>query len=171
MAHINNTNLAVKISIILLMLTGIVLRFIYLDADPKFYQWIGYHTDEGRWTDQARNLVLFDQFNYLPLQMMHLVIGSGFQFFSYLSFELFGIGFWSARLPSAIFGAGVLLAFFLVYRRYLSASACALGLVILAFDPDLLGLSRLAVPEASAMFFSSSEERRVGREWSFRGGP
>ena len=27
---------------------GIALRLLYLDADPYYYEWIGYITDEGR---------------------------------------------------------------------------------------------------------------------------
>src|SRR5262245_4128008 len=37
---------------------GTLLRFLYLDADPRYYQWVGYITDEGRWVQHARNLAL-----------------------------------------------------------------------------------------------------------------
>jgi hypothetical protein len=37
---------------------GVAVRLLYLDADPYYYEWIGYIIDEGRWVQQARSLVL-----------------------------------------------------------------------------------------------------------------
>ena len=41
------------------LLAGSVLRLAYLDADPDYYAWAGYITDEGRWVAHARELALF----------------------------------------------------------------------------------------------------------------
>ena len=39
--------------VFLVVALGVGLRFLRLDADPYYYDWIGYVTDEGRWVDQA----------------------------------------------------------------------------------------------------------------------
>src|SRR5262249_23957582 len=41
------------------LLGGATLRLVYLDADPDYYAWAGYITDEGRWVAHARELALF----------------------------------------------------------------------------------------------------------------
>lgn len=46
------------------LVTGILLRTLYLDADPHYYDWIGYITDEGLWVQHARSLALHGTLNF-----------------------------------------------------------------------------------------------------------
>ena len=40
------------------VVVGILIRFLYLNADPYYYEWSGYITDEGRWVQAARSFAL-----------------------------------------------------------------------------------------------------------------
>src|SRR5262249_59793581 len=47
--------------VLLVLVVGVVLRFARLGADPYYYEWNGYITDEGRWIAHARALRLFGE--------------------------------------------------------------------------------------------------------------
>jgi hypothetical protein len=59
--------------VLIVVALGAGLRFLRLDADPHYYDWIGYITDEGRWIDQARELALFGSRNVRP--SLHVLVG------------------------------------------------------------------------------------------------
>ena len=86
---------------------GAVLRLVSLNADPYCPHWRGYLTDEGRWVDQARNLVLFSSLSENHLSQLHVAMAPGFQLASAVSFGVFGVDYWSARLYSAVCGTGL----------------------------------------------------------------
>lgn len=127
------------------VILGIGLRFLFLDADPHYYEWIGYITDEGRWTSQAREMALFGC--VLGSEPLHMLVAPLFQFASYLAFTLTDVSVLSSRLLSAVAGSLLLVAFWVAFRRTTTPEALLLGLVPLALEADLVTLSRLAVPE------------------------
>jgi len=128
---------------------GIGLRFFRLDADPHYYDWIGYITDEGRWIDQARELTLFGSTDAWP--SLHVSVGPFFQALSYAVFQVFDVSILSSRLISAASGSVLLIAFWLGMRRWSSAPMLLLIMTMLAFTEDLVFLSRIAVPEMAVM--------------------
>ena len=86
-------------SVFLLLAAACLLRVVFLDMDPHYYQWAGYVTDEGRWTEQART---FAQLGTVEEGgRIHLLLAPLFQALSYVSFEVFGVSLVSARLTSA----------------------------------------------------------------------
>jgi hypothetical protein len=127
------------------------LRFVYLDADPDYYAWAGYITDEGRWVAHARELSLFGRIINGGDELLHLLVAPLFQAVTYAVFRVLGVSFWTARLLPAISGSAILILFWLLLRRVVSASAVLAALALLAFDVDLLMLSRVAIPEVPAM--------------------
>jgi len=134
------------------VLAGSVLRLAYLDADPDYGSCAGYITDEGRWVGHAREVALFGRVvNTDWLLHLHMFLAPLFQAISYIAFELFGVSIWSARLPTAIAGSVVLGLFWLALRRAVTAPALVVGLSLLAFDVDLIELSRVSVPEMAGM--------------------
>jgi len=134
------------------ILAGSVLRLAYLDADPDYYAWAGYITDEGRWVAHARELALFGRVvNTDWLLHLHLFLAPLFQVISYVAFELLGVSIWSARLPTAVAGSVVLGVFWLALRPAVTAPALVVGLSLLALDVDLIELSRVSVPEMTSM--------------------
>jgi predicted membrane-bound mannosyltransferase len=133
----------------IVVVVGVGLRFLRLDADPHYYDWIGYITDEGRWIDQARELVLFGSSDGRP--SLHMLVGPLFQGLSYGVFRVLGVSILSSRLISAASGSLLLLAFWLGMRRVASAPILLLTMTMLTFTEDLVVLSRIATPEMAVM--------------------
>ena len=129
---------------------GIVCRFVRLDADPHYYDWIGYITDEGRWIDQARELILFGPANELR-PTLHMMVAPLFQAASYVLFRLFDVSILSSRLIPAASGSALLLTFWLGLRRVTSPPMFLVPMTMMAFTEDLIVLSRVAVPEMTVM--------------------
>ena len=136
--------------VLAVLLGGSALRLAYLDADPDYYAWAGYITDEGRWVAHARELALFGRIVNADW-LLHLFLAPLFQAISYVVFDLLGVSIWSARLPTALAGSLVLGLFWQVLRRVATAQALLVGLLLLALDVDLIELSRMSVPEMAAM--------------------
>ena len=133
-----------------LLLAGVGLRLAFLDADPDYYAWVGYITDEGRWVAHAREMALFGHLGQGEW-LLHLILAPLFQAAAYVAFELFGVSIWAARLPAALAGCLLLMSFWLLLRRVVGPEALLVGLTLLALDVDLIELSRVAVPETAAM--------------------
>ena len=139
-----------RLATVSVVILGIGLRVLFLDADPHYYAWIGYITDEGRWTEAARQLALFGRV-VPPFWSLHVVVAPLFQLISYVVFVLGGVSVVSSRLPSALAAIVVLVAFWSAIRRTTTPEALFLGIVPLALQVDLVILSRLAVPEMTSM--------------------
>jgi hypothetical protein len=156
------------------VLAGILFRTVYLDADPHYYEWVGYITDEGRWIQHARSLaiqgILLDGNLHI-----HLFLAPLFQLTNYLVFEMAGISLLTSRMLSALCGSALLLLFFGCLRDAVSPQALLLGTILLAFQTDLVVLSRVAVPEIVVMFFQLAiyfvivSRRRSSRRMVFAG--
>ncbi len=129
---------------------GIALRFMHLGADPYYYEWNGYITDEGRWIAHARALALFGSIGSVG-SSLHLVLAPLFQAASFAVFTLLDVSLGSARLVSAVSGSALLVVFWAACRRVASPEALLLVLAMLAVEMDMVALSRLAVPEMAAM--------------------
>lgn len=136
-----------------LLTLGVVLRFLFLEADPSYALWIGYLTDEGRWVEQARNLALFGSLRLYNLSVLHLGLAPLFQAVTFMDFSLFGVSFAAARFFSALSGAALLVAFYLYMRRRATVGSLLAGTAAMALQPDLLFLSRVAIPEMPAMLW------------------
>jgi hypothetical protein len=140
----------VQVLVVLVVLTGILLRLLHLDADPDYYAWVSYITDEGRWVAHAREMALFGHLVNTDW-LVHLLVAPLFQAGSYLMFMLLGVSLWSSRLLTALSGSAILVLFWLGLRRVLAPPAMLVALALLAFEVDLVMLSRVAVPEMPAM--------------------
>ena len=133
--------------------TGILLRCLYLDTDPRYYDWVGYITDEGRWIQGARNLALHGHVEVSSGMNFHLSMAPLFQLSNYLVFELLGVSLWTSRLFTALFGSAILVLFWRCLRRAVNPQALLVGVALLALQSDLIALSRVAVPEMVVMSF------------------
>lgn len=133
---------------------GALIRFLFLNADPAYYAWAGYVTDEGRWTQQGRELALFGSpdLRYW-LSVVHLAIAPLFQAASWVSFELLGVSLASARAVSAVFGTLLLVAVWRYLRPRLTSGGTLVAIVAIGLQADLIFLSRIAVPEMAVMLF------------------
>ena len=132
------------------LIGGIALRLFSLDADPDYYAWVGYIIDEGRWVAHARELALFGQVINRDW-LLHLLLAPLFQEAHYATFELLGVSIWTARLPTALSGCALLVVFWILLRHVATSHALLAGLALLAFEVDLIVLSRVAVPEMASL--------------------
>jgi hypothetical protein len=129
---------------------GVGLRLVHLDADPDYYAWVGYVTDEGRWIAHAREMALFGHLVNTEW-LIHLMLAPLFQAASFVVFALLGVSIWTSRLLTALSGSALLVLFWLGLRRLVTPAAMLVALALLALDVDLLMLCRVAVPEVPAM--------------------
>jgi predicted membrane-bound mannosyltransferase len=137
--------------VIAILLVGAILRFAYLDADPDYYAWAGYITDEGRWVKHARDLVLFRQAAELDWAA-HVHVAPLFHVAHVAVFKLVGVSLLTARLLTAVSGVALLLTVWLLLRRVVTPAALVAALALLAFDVDLVMLSRVSIPEMAALW-------------------
>ena len=133
------------------LVIGILLRLLYLDADPGPSEWVGFVTDEGRWVRHARSLALYG--NLTDDHNLHFFIAPLFQLSNYLVFELVGVKILTSRILTALCGGAILVLFWGSMRQVVTPQALLLGLTFLAFQADLILLSRVAVPEMALMLF------------------
>ena len=131
-------------------LIGVLLRIVRLDADPYYYAWVGYITDEGRWVETARSLVLYGDPSTYGFNL-HFWVAPLFQLSHVPVFALFGVSFWSSRLIASLAGSGLLAWLAFRLRGRVSHPALFLGIALLAAQADLVMLSRVATPETAAM--------------------
>ena len=139
----------------IVLVFGVGLRVLYLDADPHYHDWIGYITDEGRWVYSARDFFLFHTLARDDLYDLHLILAPLFQLVNYFVFDLIGVSGLSARLFSAFCGSALLLLFWKHLRHTVTPQALLVGMVFLAVQVDFVFLSRLAVPEMVIVFFQA----------------
>jgi len=132
------------------LFTGILLRFLYLDADP--YN-LGAITDEGRWVQHARSLTLHGTLDVAQNFSLHFFLAPLFQFANYFMFELAGVSLLTSRIFTALCGSAILLLFWGYLRHSVTPQALLVGVSLLGFQADLVYLSRVAVPEMVIMFF------------------
>src|SRR5260221_3924478 len=139
--------------IFVVLSVGIALRLLYLDADPYYYEWVGYIIDEGRWVQHARGLVLHQTVLGGHAHNLHLFLAPLFQLVHYLIFALAGVSIWTSRVFTALCGSMLLVLFWWGLRRLATPHALLLGVTLLASQADLVELSRIAIPEMALMFF------------------
>jgi len=133
-----------------IVVLGILLRLARLDADPYYYDWVGYITDEGRWVENARSLALrrtlFEQ-----SWNIHFLIAPLFQLGTYVAYVVGGVSVLTSRLLTALSGSALLVLFWMLLRHTMKREALVLGVTLLAVQADLVMLSRMAVPEMTSM--------------------
>ena len=129
------------------------LRFVDLDADPEYYEWVCYIADEGRWVQFARSLALHDTVSRSFLFDLHVILAPLFQFTNYLVFQIAGVSLFTSRIFTAVCGSALIILFWLRLRLAVSSQALLLGLAMITAQTDLVVLSKIAVPEMAVLFF------------------
>lgn len=129
-----------------LFLAGIVLRFYKLGLIPY-----GLNNDEASIGYDAWALATYgvDRNGY-PWPVYPITWGSGgggpmVVYLAVLTEKLFGHSVFSLRLPSAILGVLTLPLFYYLLKKALGAPAALAGLVLMAFNPWHLLMSRFAL--------------------------
>ena len=150
----------------------VALRFIWLGADPSGYLVEEVLTDEGWYAQNARDHSLFGRW-VLNEHNPSLVLCPLHTLLLRASYELFGVSFWSTRLPGALAAALTVGLVAFALRRHPRAAALAAALV--ATQPVLFSLSRAAFGESLQLLFITaawalaSDERRRPGAWLLAG--
>lgn len=133
-------------------LLALLLRVIFPTADPPWESTVGivWH-DEGAWVHNARNKALLgawttDQWN--PMYIAPVFTG-----LEYLSFALFGVGVWQARLVSELTGFASVLLLALGVRQIAGRDAALIAAALAATNYVYVMWNRAALMEASMVAF------------------
>ncbi len=132
------------IALLLVALAGLVLA---LDADPSRLLWRDFITDEGWWTAEARDRVLFGDWVTDEYNQGLAVPAATWAWRA--SFEAFGVSLLSARLPSLLAGLLTLLLLGLMLRR--DGADVARGALLLASALPFAMHARVAMPELPSL--------------------
>lgn len=149
-----------------LALLALAVRAAFPLADPPWHEPIGitWH-DEGVWAHNARNKALFGEWRIDEWNPMF--VSPVFTGLEFLSFSVFGVGLWQARLVSI--AAGVTTAIALAGGlRAVSPSAALAGGTLLALNYTWVMYSRVALLEATmiaAMVAAWACYARADRHW------
>ncbi|HSG48857.1 MAG TPA: hypothetical protein VLA43_13645, partial [Longimicrobiales bacterium] len=118
---------------------GLFLRLMFPGSDPVHPSWSGWLTDEGRWTELAREWALFGTPDLdSAWSTMHLLLAPAFQLLSAGVFEVAGVTFASARFMSQAAGAALLLLVAMSLARRLDPRAWLGVLLLVAVHPELV---------------------------------
>lgn len=124
-----------RLLLVLIIAAGVVLRFWGLDN-------VGLHGDEETMAFPA--IAVFEEGGsylpsgmYYPRALLQVYAMSA-------SVWLFGESEWALRLPSAVFGSLMLVAAFLMGRRFLSPSYNLMFVAVVALSPQMIEMSQTA---------------------------
>jgi 4-amino-4-deoxy-L-arabinose transferase-like glycosyltransferase len=136
------------LGLLLIIGLAIVLRALFPLADPPWNGTVGivWH-DEGAWTHNARNLALFGAWRTDAWNPMFLA--PVFTAFVALSFKLFGVGLWQARLVSEVLGVASVLLIAGTVRAAASRRTALVAAALLAIDYEWVMWTRAALLEAT----------------------
>jgi len=130
------------------LLVALALRAVFPVSDPPWLSTIGitWH-DEGVWTHNARNKVLFGQWQLDQWNPMY--VSPVFTGLEYLSFSTFGVGLWQARLVSIVAGLAATFALAVGLRAIATPGVALTGALLLAVNFTWVMYSRVALLEAT----------------------
>jgi len=131
---------------------ALALRVIFPTADPPWESTVGivWH-DEGAWVHNARNQALFG--SWIQDAWNPMYVAPVFTGLEYLSFAMFGVGVWQARLVSELTGFLSVLLLALGIRRIAGREAGLVAGALLATSYVYVMWNRAALMEASMVAF------------------
>ena len=138
--------------ILAIAVLGLALRLVFPTADPPWATTVGivWH-DEGAWVHNARNMALFGRWSEDEWNPMY--IAPVFTGLEYLSFAIFGVGLWQARLLSELAGAASVVLLACGVRRIAGREAGVIAAALVATNYVYVMWNRAALMEASMVAF------------------
>jgi 4-amino-4-deoxy-L-arabinose transferase-like glycosyltransferase len=136
--------------LLILLLLTIGLRIIHLSADPPAdFDWSGgYFADEGYWSHNGRNQVLFGK--AVQDDWDARIVTPIFARLQSLIFILTGVGFLPVRIIGLISAAIIAAATFYLLRKYWDSGTAFYFAVVVSLNFPLLVLARQGIPDSFA---------------------
>lgn len=143
---------AFVLCLLLIVTIAAILRLVFPTADPPWRTTVGivWH-DEGAWVHNARNRALFGSWQLDAWNPVF--IAPVFTYLEYLSFSVFGVGVWQARLVSELTGWLSVVALGLGVARLGGRRAGLAAAGLLATNYVYTMYNRAALMEASMIAF------------------
>jgi 4-amino-4-deoxy-L-arabinose transferase-like glycosyltransferase len=112
--------------------------------------------DEGRNAEAGREMLesgdwISPTFNYEPRFAKPVLV----YWLMSLSYRWFGVDEFSARLPSAVFGVGLILLQYLFLSRFCGPAVGLFGALMLLLNIEIVGLSRLVLTDSVLIFLTT----------------
>jgi 4-amino-4-deoxy-L-arabinose transferase-like glycosyltransferase len=112
--------------------------------------------DEGRNAEAGREMLetgdwISPTFNYEPRFAKPALV----YWLMSLSYKWFGVDEFSARLPSAVFGLGLILLQYLFLSRFYGAVVGLFGALMLLLNIEIIGLSRMVLTDSVLIFLTT----------------
>lgn len=112
--------------------------------------------DEGRNAEAGREMLetgdwISPTFNYEPRFAKPVLV----YWLMSLSYRWFGVDEFSARLPSAAFGLGLILLQYLFMSRFFGPVVGLVGALMLLLNVQIIGLSRMVLTDSVLIFFTT----------------
>ena len=139
------------VNIILLLGFAVFLMFAGLGSMGLTDRDEGRNAEAGREMFETGNWVS-PTFNYEPRFAKPVFV----YWLMSLSYQTFGVSEWTARFPSAVFGVGLILIQYLFLARLRGPTIGFWGAMMLLFNIEIIGLSRMALTDAVLMFFTTA---------------
>jgi 4-amino-4-deoxy-L-arabinose transferase-like glycosyltransferase len=135
------------------LVVGLGMRALHLRADPPpdLSPSGGYFADEGFWSHNARNKVLFGQWETNEWNDMWTAAPN--HWIQYLTFSLVGVGLRQARLAPVVLSVPLILLTYHACRRHLTSWAWVVGAALAGTDFLLVTFNRLALLETPTLVF------------------
>ncbi|MFO7867135.1 MAG: glycosyltransferase family 39 protein [Candidatus Aminicenantes bacterium] len=129
------------------------MRIVHLGADPPhdLSRSMGYMSDPGGYVFNARNKVVFGEWEMDMWNIMH--ISPLPHYLTYLSFRVFGTGIAQMNLIPVIFSILILITTFLIFQKKGTAAAVT-AVFLLGINYQLTMFSRIAVRVMPMLFFA-----------------
>jgi 4-amino-4-deoxy-L-arabinose transferase-like glycosyltransferase len=146
---------------------ALALRAAFPLADPPWLAPIGitWH-DEGVWAHNARNRALFGE--WILDGWNPLYVSPVFTALEFVSFSIFGVGLWQARVISMLAGAAAVIAIGVGLAATTSRRAALFGALLLAVNFTWVMFSKVALLEALMVAFIAGSwcaYTRAARSW------
>ncbi len=157
-----------RVCLLVIAAVAILLRAVFPLADPPWQIPVGvvWH-DEGAWTHNARNMALFGTWETDRWNPMYLA--PVFNALEYVSFRLFGVGLWQARLVSEALGFASVLLVAGAVRRAAGRTAGAMAGALIAtnfvwvmWNRAALLETTMVVPMTAALYACARADRVAG---------
>ncbi|MGQ9618258.1 MAG: ArnT family glycosyltransferase [Candidatus Aminicenantia bacterium] len=129
-----------------------ILKFVHLDADPPPFMSVAEYGDPAQYAYNARNKVLFGEWEIdEKWNLMWVTIIPNF--FTYISFLLFGVSYKSMNLVPLVFSFFILVICYLILREYFSEKVTLLGIILIGTNYLFFLYSRIADRVPEMLFF------------------